>query len=152
MRLISLDGAGAEALETLHAQAFEAPWSAQAFADLLASPGVFGLAVQGEADLDGFILMRAVADEAEVLTLAVAPAVRRQGLARALVEAALVLCVQAGVHRAFLEVAHDNQAAMGLYERAGFARVGRRRAYYARISGPPADALVLSRTLHPGGA
>jgi ribosomal-protein-alanine N-acetyltransferase len=139
-------------LAALHEQAFETPWTAQAFAELLRSPGVFALAARGEARLEGLILMRAIAGEAEVLTLAVTPNRRRTGLARALLDAALGLAAQMGAERVFLEVAHDNHAAMGLYARAGFTPTGRRRAYYARISGPAADALILSRTLHCGDA
>lgn len=152
MSLIALGADDADALAALHARAFEAPWNAKAFADLLRSPGVFALAARGEGALEGLILMRAIADEAEVLTLAVAPERRREGLASALLDAALRLAAQMGAARAFLEVAHDNHAAMGLYERAQFVPTGRRRAYYARISGPAADALILSRTLHPGAA
>jgi ribosomal-protein-alanine N-acetyltransferase len=151
VKLLTLDAARAEELAALHGQAFQTPWSARAFADLLASPGVFGLGVQGDA-LESFILMRAIAGEAEILTLATAPACRRRGLARAMLEAGLRLAAQAGAERAFLEVAHDNQAAIDLYQDCGFGPVGRRPAYYARTWGPAADAIVLSRSLHPGGA
>ena len=77
-------GDRAERFAAIHAEAFagphDAPWSAAAFADLLAQAGVFA----AEA-ADGFILMRAVADEAEILTLAVRPAARRGGLGGRLV-------------------------------------------------------------------
>ena len=79
------------ALAALHASAFPAPWSAAVFADLLAQPGVL-LGVEP----DGFILIRVVLDEAEILTLAVVPPARRHGLGRRLVEAAAVAAVQAG--------------------------------------------------------
>ena len=149
MRLIALNGDHAHALAAPHAQAFETPWNEQAFAELLGGPGAIALAAGDEDGLLGFILLRAVADEVEILTLAVAPAHRRQGLARALLDAGLALAVQSGAGRAFLEVAVDNLAAIGLYEGADFVRIGRRPAYYARKSGPPVDALVLSRALHP---
>lgn len=129
----------AAALAGLHAQAFEASWSAAEFADLLGQAGVFALA----ADDQGFILMREVAGEAEVLTLAVAPAARRQGLGRALLAAALVECARRGVQSVFLEVAADNLAALDLYKAAGFARAGLRRGYYARSAGAAVDALIL---------
>ena len=152
MKLIALNAAHARAMAKLHAQAFETPWDERAFAELSGGPGVIALAAHDGGGLIGLILLRAVADDAEILTLAVAPAHRRQGLARALVDCGLKIAVQQGARRGFLEVAADNLPAIGLYEGADFARVGRRPAYYARRSGPPMDALVLSRTLYPADA
>ena len=67
--------ADAPLLAVLHAGAFPRPWDEDALGALLAAFNVFGLLVEGR----GFILCRAVADEAEILTLAVAPGFRRQG-------------------------------------------------------------------------
>ncbi|MFA4899368.1 MAG: ribosomal protein S18-alanine N-acetyltransferase [Brevundimonas sp.] len=129
-------------LAALHAQAFAAPWSADTFADLLSQPGMLAV-----SEPDGFILIRTVVDEAEILTLAVVPSARRHGLGRRLVEEAAVAAVQAGATRLFLEVADDNIAARGLYEGAGFDPIGRRKAYYASADGSRTDALVMSRDL-----
>eukprot|EP01035_Chromulina_nebulosa_P060053 gene60053-82151_t len=87
------------ALADLHSEAFDAPWSASAFADLLGQAGVIL-----EGDNDGFILIRTVADEAEILTLAVRPSARRQGLGARLVRAATDRSVDFGALRMFLEV------------------------------------------------
>lgn len=125
----------APTLAVLHAQAFDHPWSAAEITALLAS-GAVGLMAD-----DGFILVRAAAGEAEILTLAVAPAARRKGLGRALVEAAVD---QLGSAELFLEVAADNGPAIALYRQAGFSQAGLRRGYYARPGGA-VDALVLRR-------
>ena len=53
----------------------------------------------------------------------------------------------AGARTLFLEVGFDNPAARRLYQSLGFAEVGRRAAYYARVEGPPADAIVMRLTL-----
>jgi ribosomal-protein-alanine N-acetyltransferase len=90
---------------------------------------------------DGFILVREAAGEAEILTLAVAPRARRQGLGRALVDAAIA---RLGPAELFLEVAADNHAAIALYQQAGFAQAGVRRGYYARSNGAE-DGLILKR-------
>lgn len=126
------------ALAGVHAAAFDRPWDAAAFRALLAGPGVYGFRAE-----DGLILCRVVAGEMEVLTLAVAPAARRRGLAKALVGAALEAARSAGAQAAFLEVAEDNAPAAALYAGLGFRRSGLRRAYYRRAEGPPADALVM---------
>ncbi|PQZ78439.1 MULTISPECIES: GNAT family N-acetyltransferase [unclassified Brevundimonas] len=127
------------ALAVIHAEAFDAPWDAASLAALLASPGVFAI-----KDGDGFILIRVVADEAEILTLAVRAAARRSGLGGRLVQAAVVRAAALGAERLFLEVAEDNVAARALYARTGFVEAGRRRGYYARADGSREDALVLS--------
>lgn len=128
----------ADALAQLHAEAFDAPWSPQAFAELLGQPGV-----QLTGDDRGFILIRTVADEAEILTLAVRPAARRQGRGRALFEAAAKHAASLGASRLFLEVAEDNAPARALYAALGFETAGRRPRYYPRAQGPAADALLL---------
>mgnify|MGYP002655279198 CR=1 FL=1 len=131
----------APVLATLHAAAFEVAerWDAAAIATLLAMPGAFGLHIPGA----GFVLARVAADEAEILTLAVIPAARRQGHAGALLAGAMAGALLRGAGTMFLEVSDRNGAARGLYARAGFTEAGRRRRYYADGS----DALVLRRTL-----
>ena len=94
-----------------------------------------------------FILIRAVLDEAEILTLAVRPEARRKGYARGLVEAAAALARAAGVCQLYLEVAEDNAAALALYRATGFVEVGRRPGYYARVGGPDVAALLLALKL-----
>jgi ribosomal-protein-alanine N-acetyltransferase len=131
-----------QALAALHAEAFETSWSPEALARLLDQPGV-SLTVEP----DGFILLQAAADEAEILTLAVRPSARRQGLATRLVEAAAAQAAAGGTERLFLEVAEDNEPARALYSRLGFAQVGRRPRYYARAGGLTVDALLLARNL-----
>jgi ribosomal-protein-alanine N-acetyltransferase len=134
----------ADVLAAIHAQSFERPWSADEIAELLRSPGVFAL-----GGPQSFILCRTVVGEAEVLTLAVAPAARRTGLGRAMLEAAMQVAALAGAETAFLEVAEDNAAALALYRTAGFRETGRRKGYYHRETGAR-DALVMRRALNSG--
>lgn len=136
----------APALAALHASSFSEPWSAAEIAELLAGPGGFGWVADGDAP-EGFILARAIAGEAEILTVAVSPSLRRQGLGARLVDAAAQTAVEAGADALFLEVAVDNTAGLALYDRCGFARAGFRPGYYRRASGPPIDAFVLRRDL-----
>ena len=149
MKLRAADASDAIALAKAHASAFDAPWPPEAFIELLASPGVFALAAVDGAPV-GLILMRAIAGEAEVLTLAVEPAHRRRGVARALLQAGVAQAAVAGAETAFLEVAADNVGALTLYSKAGFEQVGRRGGYYRRDGGSSVDALVLRRTLNRG--
>jgi len=147
MKLRAADASDALALAKAHASAFDAPWPPEAFASLLGTPGVFALAAV-EGGPVGLILMRAIAGEAEVLTLAVEPAHRRRGVARALLRAGLAQAEAAGAEAAFLEVAADNAAALALYREAGFEQAGHRGGYYRRPDGEAVGALVLRRTLN----
>jgi len=149
MKLRAADASDAIALARAHASAFDAPWPPEAFVELLASPGVFALAAVDSAPV-GLILMRAIAGEAEVLTLAVEPSHRRRGVARALLQAGVVQAAAAGADMVFLEVAADNAGALALYRRAGFEQAGQRGGYYRRPGGETVDALVLRRTINRG--
>lgn len=147
MNLRPAEEADLEALAAVHGLAFQPGWSAEEIADLGSGPGVFGLIIEDEGPI-GMILCRAVAGEAEILTLAVDPTRRRRGAGRALVEAAAGMAATLGAEEMFLEVAVDNPAALALYEAAGFARVGRRPGYYARTDGADVDAVVMRRELN----
>ncbi len=141
--------AGAELagdLAAIHAEAFERPWDRATLAEFISAPGVFALT---DPKTQGFILIRVVVDEGEVLTLAVIPSARRQGLARRLLDQAANTAASRGAASLFLEVAADNAPAIGLYRAAGFVSVGRRANYYARPASLPIDALVLKKTLGP---
>lgn len=122
--------ADAEIMAALHAACFPRGWSAEELASLRDGPGAAGHAAWADGALAGFILGRLAADEAEVLTLAVAPLARRRGLGAALLAALESACREAGARRMFLEVAETNAPARALYRRAGYARVGRRPSYY----------------------
>lgn len=124
-------------LENLHRECFpHKPWCATDFADLKKS-GCDIIASQ-----NGFIVYRVVADEAEIITLGVAPNARRGGIAAAMLEIAAADAKKRGAKKMFLEVAEDNAPARALYEQSGFANIGVRPKYYDGI-----DAVMMSRNL-----
>ncbi len=132
------------AMADIHAAAFDAgaAWNAVSIRKLLETPATFAL-VSDTENPAGFIMMRAVAGEAEILTLAVDPGNRRRGIARALVLGGLATALAAGCETVFLEVAADNDAAAALYRSLDFEPAGERKAYYARPGGSPVDARIL---------
>ena len=129
-----------DVLARLHATSFADAWSAEWIAKLLAQPGAFAFLVDG--DSGGFVLVRAAGGEAEILTLAVAPAARRRGIGSALISAACRQAQEMGADTMFLEVSRSNEAAITLYTRLGFREVGRRRGYYTEPGRSNEDALV----------
>ena len=127
-------------LAALHAACFVTPrpWSEQEMAATLSAPHSFLL-----QDAGGFLIGRVIADEAELLTLAVDPALRRRGTAGRLVARFAAVAAERGASTAFLEVAEDNLAARALYDSLGWRPAGRRRGYYRQPDGKPCDALVM---------
>ena len=139
----------------LHRAAFtplgERAWTRKDMAELCASPGVSGVLLLSGGKEIGVALSRVVADEAELLTIAVDAGHRRRGAGRALLEAVIDRARAAGAAALFLEVGADNPAACSLYEQKDFRVVGRRAGYYQRGTGPNADALVMRLALRPAG-
>ena len=99
------------------------------------------LAEQG-GTATGFALMRVIADEAELLLLAVDPSAQGRGVGRAMVNHFIASARAKGASRLYLEV-RDGNMAVSLYNAAGFTPAGRRRAYYKGPAGERHDALTL---------
>ena len=131
-------------MAALHARCFTVPrpWVAQEFAAIIADPLCFTL-----IESDGFLIGRAAADEAEILTLAVDPALRRRGQATKLVQGFLAEAQRRGAISVFLEVAATNDPAISLYLQAGFAKAGLRRGYYQQPKDAALDAVVMARAV-----
>jgi ribosomal-protein-alanine acetyltransferase len=131
------------------AEAVEAIWAASPGASQWSAGDLLQLSrsgtriwvAQDAGQIVGAAALRTAGDEAEVLNLGVAPSLRRRGLGRELLAAAISDARHAGAARIFLEVRESNLGAQAFYRNLGFAEIGRRRAYYRD---PAEDALVLS--------
>jgi len=129
-------------------QSFSQPWPRGLFAGELRYPlalclGAFGLPSQR---LLGYVILWLVVDEAQIQNLAVDPAARGRGVAKALLTAALAEARRRGAAWASLEVRPSNLAARRLYAGLGFVEVGRRPGYYQPEG---EDALLLNASLDP---
>lgn len=136
----------AKALAALHSRCFPRAWKAEDFrryADMSAYPGL--LAWIGSR-LAGFVIVSITADEAEILTLGTDSALRREGVASALLTRMMENVADLGATVIFLEVGVNNDAARALYERHGFVSEGVRKGYYDMPDGPE-DAVIMKRTL-----
>ncbi len=150
VRDLTLDDA--PAMERLHSETFARPWREEEFEALLAQDPVFGYAARpvvksGKPAIQGFVLARLAAGEAEILTIAVSRAYRRRGLGRMMMDAVLRHLHSERAEALFLEVDETNTAAVGLYRRLGFRNVGRREGYYSSKEGRRTSALVMRRDL-----
>ena len=141
-----------DALADIHASAFRRGWSNAEFEALLSQPGTHALIAHyrsafGSQAPAGFILYRLIGDEAEVLSVAVAPDCRRRGIGRSLVDEALRQLYRDGARSIHLEVEETNAAAITLYRRVEFRESGRRAGYYSQGRETPGSALVMLRQL-----
>jgi [ribosomal protein S18]-alanine N-acetyltransferase len=133
----------AEAIsEILRLSSQAAQWPPESYANLANSPGGLLLVCEAKTRLIGFVAARQVADQAEILNIAVRPDFRRKGVASALLLGALDAFHRAAVVRIFLELRESNLPARTLYERYGFVPSGRRTSYYTN---PTEDALCMLR-------
>lgn len=133
----------ATAIAALHAASFRRGWDEEEVARLLLDSAVAADRLTIRRTLAGFIMSRMAADEAEILSVAIAPARRGRGLSRPLLDFHLRSLAGRGVRAVFLEVDEHNEPACLLYAGAGFTEVGRRTGYYEG----GATALVLRRDL-----
>lgn len=150
MTAITIEEVGITALDAVMAimkEAFDPgygeAWTESQTLSMLALPGVWLSLARIDDRPAGFALNRIIADEAELLLLAVAPHSRRKGVGLALLERARDITRQRNGVRLHLEVRYNNPA-IELYRKAGFGPIGRRPAYYRGIDGQIHDALTLS--------
>jgi ribosomal-protein-alanine N-acetyltransferase len=129
---------------------FGEAWTASQMAGLMPMPGVW-LSLARDADgVAGFALARTIADEAELLLLAVSARAQGRGMGAMLLDRFCLLAGARGAVRLHLEVREGNHA-VNLYNRAGFCLIGRRRNYYSGPDGRSYDALTLGKTTRSDG-
>lgn len=153
MSAIGIEEVGIDALDAVMAvmtgafdPGYGEAWNESQTLAMLAMPGVWLSLATVDGEPAGFTLNRIIADEAELLLLAVAPAHRRQGVGLALIEQCRKQTSRRGGARLHLEV-RDNNPAIELYKKAGFTQIGRRPGYYRGNDGQLYDALTLSCAL-----
>ncbi len=141
-------------LSEIHHAGFSNGWSDGELEKMLAGPGYSCLVARREGGGTkpplGFVIIRSVLDEAEVITIAVNPGARRGGIARYLMEESIRRLQSDRIKTLFLEVAEGNEAAKSLYAGLGFSQISDRRGYYpSKGTGETtaANALVMKRDL-----
>jgi ribosomal-protein-alanine N-acetyltransferase len=101
--------------------------------------GELGWVIEDKKSVAGFLVVRAVVAEAEILNLCIAPEKRRSGLAESLLDVAVAELRRTRVDRLFLEVRESNTPAISFYQKHKFRETGRRPGYYRN----PDEAAVL---------
>jgi ribosomal-protein-alanine N-acetyltransferase len=128
----------------IESASFARPWTRRHFQDEMAAPGSSPVVAEsGDRGLAGYLCLKEVLDEAEILDVAVDPAFRGRGVGRGLVDWAVGLCRERQLNLLCLEVRVGNVEAIALYRRLGFIEVGRRRKYYENGD----DAILMDLTI-----
>ena len=121
--------------------AYQFPWSRQIFADCLMA-GYLTSVLDTGTRIIGYSILSTAAAEAHILNLCIEPDCQRQGYGQQMLDHLLEYAHAIAVERVFLEVRPSNNAAVQLYENAGFVQLGIRKSYYRAANGRE-DALVL---------
>jgi ribosomal-protein-alanine N-acetyltransferase len=137
----------ARRLAQLHGESFHRGWGEGEFEQMLSERNTLVHRLKAGRNVIGFAVSRMAADEAEILSIAVAASHRGRGLSRNLLLTHLGHLAGHGVRTIFLEVEENNQPARRLYERAGFSVAGRRERYYQQPGGEQLNALLMRRDL-----
>ena len=146
-RIEPIPEAAIEPLANLHRACFpDDPWEVAALSRIMALSGGFGWLVWEDEEPAGFVLIRDLGNECEILSLGVTPRWLRRGIAQTLLDTAFAEATRRGLASVVLEVAVDNEPAANLYAATGFVAVGRRARYYRRPDGR-IDARILRRGL-----
>ena len=131
----------------LERECFSSPWSRSPFEEYLSRAGCVFLAAKSDGEIAGYIGMYSVLDEGNITNVAVFDAFRRRGIAEKLISELKSRCRQMRLSFVTLEVRAGNAAAISLYEKCGFERVGSRRNYYDH---PDEDAVLMTFSFEKG--
>lgn len=129
----------------IYGLSFDNRWNVHDFEQLMTQSCVFALGFG--VPLKGFIVVRHVADESEIITLAVSPPARGNGIATNLLCRTIGELIPLAIAQMFIEVAENNKEALGLYFKFGFKIVSRRQNYYNLSRLTKVDALVMALNL-----
>lgn len=130
-------------LAQIHASGFEEAWDENSLNSLIQKSFHFGYALSDERNIQSFVIVSKIMDEAEILTLATDEKARGKGYATLLMQHLTKTLYAQGCQKLLLEVAIDNLAALRLYHRIGFETIGRRKSYYKRPNGLTIDAEIM---------
>ena len=150
MVIMWADAADAAALAALHARALPPGWPAADFAASCENASRIVLKAAGARETLGLAVLQFAADEAEILSIAVAEESRQHGVGSSILKASIAACQQKLVSYIYLEVAEENAAALKLYEKFGFAAIASRKNYYQAKSPAPVTALIMRLDVRRG--
>jgi ribosomal-protein-alanine N-acetyltransferase len=139
-----------DAVLAVERMAYEFPWTRGNFVDSLAAGHVAQMLTDTNGSLLGYLVALPGFEEMHLLNLTVAPAEQGRGHARVMLEWLASLCARQHARQLWLEVRESNARALGVYQRFGFAHIGKRKGYYPAPQGRREDAVVMGLPIAPG--
>lgn len=131
-----------EGIVRIEKECFSHPWTKQGVCEELENPTARFFAAIKDGEVVGYIGANNIAGEVYITNVAVLPAYRKQGIGELLLSVLLSVSERENAQFVSLEVRESNQAAISLYEKCGFAAVGRRKSFYRD---PEEDALIYTK-------
>lgn len=122
---------------------FSLPWSEKSFHDAVIREDTVYVVAEEDGKITGYAGAWGVLGEADVTNVCVAPEFRRKGIANELLQFLIRQGRETGIDAFFLEVRESNTAAITLYEKNGFQKIGLRKNFYER---PVENGIVMSLT------
>jgi [ribosomal protein S18]-alanine N-acetyltransferase len=119
------------------------PWSQGNFLDSLQSGYENWIVRDAMGELMGYFLLMPAVDEAHLLNITVHAQLHGQGIGRLMLDKAVELARDKGMHSMLLEVRPSNHRALNIYEQYGFSEIGIRKNYYPAANGAREDAIVM---------
>lgn len=130
--LKEIDDSHIESVCEIEKKVFHTPYSVKTVTDDMHNPMCRTIvATVDGGEVAAYCMTSSVLDEASIDRIAVAPAYRRMGAAKLLIDEMINHCRTSGISFVNLEVRQSNSAARSLYEKSGFEQVGVRKRYYA---------------------
>ena len=129
-------------LAEVHAQSFASSWSVEILRQTVEVPFRHLVIIEQNDQLVGFLIFQAVADIAELITIAVAQNTRCQGLGKRLIDAMGTACLALSINQALLEVDENNKGAICFYEKLSAVKIFTRKDYYHLENNQKSDAYI----------
>jgi ribosomal-protein-alanine acetyltransferase len=148
--IVPMTAAHIDAIYEIELESFTAPWPKDAFPELMENPvATFITAISNDDTIVGFAAMYTIADEAQILNIAVTPNARNNGIGAKLLADLIDTATKRGATSIYLEVRESNTAAQSLYKKQNFTPIGKRKNYY---QSPTENAIVMGRTRNAKGS
>ena len=129
---------------SLHGLCFETGWDKNFIESLMDNPNIYAILYEYDHKITGFMIASVIFPEAEIYTICVRPDMQNQGFASKILNYFLDDCEQKQVQSTYLDVRHDNHAAIYLYEKFGFKTISVRKNYYS-VGTEFYDAVIMTK-------
>ena len=128
-------------LVKIEEEEFSTPFKEKDFLSIYESEISSVLVAKSGDTVLGYVSFTVIIDECQIINFATKNEFKRHGVGKSVMKSLIAHCKELGVTKYFLEVRVSNQAAISLYEKFGFVRVGISKGHF---SAPREDAVLMN--------